>query len=553
MNLDRNTSAKQPDTRYLFWPLRSYILNISCTNIMEEKDHRHQYDHYHVADVVRIAATKTRHKESMGSKAEAKIRLPSQATEAGSEREAVSTGASVDAEDGGMPLSAHGGSIPDGGAKAWIQILGSFFVLFATWGLVNSFGVYQTYYEGHTQFWPSSSSPSSSSSSSAISWIGSLQGAILMLLGPVSGPLYDAGYFLPLITSGLSLIVIGMLMTSFSSAYWHILLAQGVCVGIGCGLAFLPATAVLAQYFARKRVVAMGMASVGSPIAGMVFPVIFTKIEAAIRGKEEEENKAFQWATRVIAFILLAACILPVACMRTRLPPTPKAQRRGMLDLSAFKDKTFVVFVASCFLLFLGLYVPFFYIQLFGVTRGIAVSSDGADGRRGFDSAYLVTLLNAGSIAGRLVPNYLADRYGALNAFLAVALGAAVCVCAWLSISTIGSVVVFALFYGAFSGGVVSLMPAVVANTLSPDPGRIGVRLGMLCAVSGTAVLVGTPVAGAIVEGHTNKDWDRMIGYAAATLVMGTLLCWFTRFLVWRRDKNRADVWYGSRRRWWIA
>ena len=40
-------------------------------------------------------------------------------------------------------------SIPDGGLVAWLQVLGSFMIFFNTWGVVNSFGVYQTYYENN--------------------------------------------------------------------------------------------------------------------------------------------------------------------------------------------------------------------------------------------------------------------------------------------------------------------------------------------------------------------------------------------------------------------
>lgn len=36
---------------------------------------------------------------------------------------------------------------PDGGLIAWIQVLGAFLVNLNNWGLVNSFGVYQAYYE----------------------------------------------------------------------------------------------------------------------------------------------------------------------------------------------------------------------------------------------------------------------------------------------------------------------------------------------------------------------------------------------------------------------
>ena len=63
--------------------------------------------------------------------------------------------------------------IPDGGLQAWLQVFGSWAILVATWGLVNSYGVFQAYYE--TKLLPDQSS-------SSISWIGSLQGALLFLV-----------------------------------------------------------------------------------------------------------------------------------------------------------------------------------------------------------------------------------------------------------------------------------------------------------------------------------------------------------------------------------
>jgi hypothetical protein len=38
-------------------------------------------------------------------------------------------------------------SVPNGGLKAWLQVLGGFFVLFNTWGILNTFGAYQLYGE----------------------------------------------------------------------------------------------------------------------------------------------------------------------------------------------------------------------------------------------------------------------------------------------------------------------------------------------------------------------------------------------------------------------
>ncbi|KAF9876948.1 MFS monocarboxylate [Colletotrichum karsti] len=383
------------------------------------------------------------------------------------------------------------GPVPDGGLEAWLQVLGSWVVLAATWGLVNTFGVYQTYYEQTLNATPS-----------AISWIGSLQGALLMMVGPISGPLYDAGYFRELLWVGLFLILFGQFMTSLCTTYWQVLLAQGVCIGLGCGLTFLPSTAILSQYFLKRRSFVIGIAATGSPIAGMVFPIIFGRLEPKI---------GFGWATRIMGFILLALSVIPAVSMHTRLPPS--GHKRSLVDKTALRDPAFMLVMLGSFCGFLSMYVAFFYIQLFANTHDIGTTSF---------SAYFVTLLSAGSIPGRVIPNYLADKIGALYIQIFLAAGAAVMMLAWLGINNMAGLIVFAIIYGLFSGGMVSIAPSVIVS-LSPDLGRVGTRMGMMFFTSSISILVGTPIAGAILGEYSEHEWQAMIGYGAAALTAGSI------------------------------
>jgi MFS family permease len=104
---------------------------------------------------------------------------------------------------------------------------------------MNTFGVFQTYYETLLP----------NSSPSAISWIGSLQDFLLRFVGVITGPLYDIGYFRTSIATGTFLVVFGTMMTSLGTQYWHFLLAQGFCVGLGAGCVFMPSVGVIPQYF----------------------------------------------------------------------------------------------------------------------------------------------------------------------------------------------------------------------------------------------------------------------------------------------------------------
>lgn len=396
------------------------------------------------------------------------------------------------------------GEIPDGGTQAWLQVLGSWVVLVATWGLVNTFGVYQTYYETELK---------GAGSASNISWIGSLQAALLLFIGVISGPLYDAGYFRHLIVVGLFLIIFGQFMTSLCTVYWQVLLAQGICIGLGMGLTFLPSTAILSQYFSRRRSLVIGIASSGSPLAGIVFPIIFSRLEPVV---------GFGWATRVIAFVLLALSAVPVAFMRTRVLPSGK---RSLVDRTAFKDLPFMIFAAANLFAFLGLYVPFFYSQLWAVLHRIADPAW---------APYLVTLLNAGSVFGRIVPNAVADRLGSLNILTVCTAVSAILAFGWLGIHSLSGIIAFVVLYGAFSGAVVSLTPSVMV-ALSPDMGRVGARMGTSFLLAGVSILVGTPIGGAILGDFEEKRWLGTIGYCAASLTLAMIGYTMARIALYRK------------------
>lgn len=155
----------------------------------------------------------------------------------------------------------------DGGIVCWIQVIGSFAVWANTWGLVNAYGEFQTYYQQTL----------TDVSPSQISWIGSIQAFLLLVLGPISGPLYDAGYFQHMIVFGNFMVVFGLMMTSIAKEYWQIVLAQGVVCGIGFGMLFLPGAAIIPQYFVQKRAWANGIAACGSGVGGVIYPIILSR------------------------------------------------------------------------------------------------------------------------------------------------------------------------------------------------------------------------------------------------------------------------------------
>ena len=160
---------------------------------------------------------------------------------------------------------------PDGGLHAWLKVFGGFMIYINIWfvhcqpsssililmmdrGFTLTYGAFQSYYK---------TTLLSDSSPSAISWIGTVQAWLLIVVGVLSGPLFDLGYFRSMLLVGNFLVVFGIMMLSLSTTYWQVFLSQGLCMGLGAGLLYIPSLALVGVWFSKKRALAMGIVMSG--------------------------------------------------------------------------------------------------------------------------------------------------------------------------------------------------------------------------------------------------------------------------------------------------
>lgn len=101
---------------------------------------------------------------------------------------------------------------------------------------------------------------------SAISWIGTIQSWFLITTGVISGPLFDLGWFRPMLFAGNALIIFGLFMLSISRSYATVFVSQGICIGLGIGLLFVPSMALLGLSFNRKLSLAQGIVTCGNAV-----------------------------------------------------------------------------------------------------------------------------------------------------------------------------------------------------------------------------------------------------------------------------------------------
>ena len=236
--------------------------------------------------------------------------------------------------------STHLEQPPDGGLVAWSQVLAGHLVAFNSWGYVNSFGLFQAYYTSTL-----------GQSQSAISWVGGIQICLMMLIGTFSGRALDAGYYQYVAIPGLALQILGIFMTSLCTRYWQLLLAQGICQGVGSGLVFTPTMALVSTYFSTKRSVAVCGMSSGTATGGIVFPII---------ARQLLDKVGIGLTVRVMGFVFIANSAIALALIR----PRRMVRKEGpIVEVRSFLDPWYSLFSLGMFLVVLGLYFAYYYVS----------------------------------------------------------------------------------------------------------------------------------------------------------------------------------------------
>ncbi|KAH6661186.1 major facilitator superfamily transporter [Truncatella angustata] len=353
----------------------------------------------------------------------------------------------------------------DGGSIAWLQVLASWLLYANTWGLTNSFGVFQNHY---TTVMLSSSTPL------AISWIGSLQTFLTMATGLFAGVVLDSGHLRSAMLVGISLQVLGMLMTSISSEYWHFVIAQGLCVGLGSGILSIVSLVILPLYWRKRKMTAGGIAATGSGLAGVLYPIMLRRLFHEV---------GFPWAVRCLALLMLAMDVLAFLAIR---PKTPERPSGPLFRLHFLKDKNYALWVICFAFLVAAVYTPYFYDASFALSIGIDEQM----------AIYALSIMNASTLIGRLPPALLADRFGPINVLAPCTIGTIAILFSWLAVKSLPGLIITGALFCFVTGGMVSLMPLTVTN-LTEDAAEYGTRIGMAYTIASIGALLGNPIAGA--------------------------------------------------------
>jgi MFS family permease len=316
----------------------------------------------------------------------------------------------------------------------------------------------------------------------------------------------DINFCQVIIIPATLLFSLATLLTSLCKRYYEFILCQGVFGGLTMGLCYSPAIAVVGHYFHRKRPLVMGICASGSALAGIILPIILDQLF-------NHTTLGFGWSQRIIGFIFLGFSL--VACVT--IYPGVEPRKGKYLLPEAFKKPAYSFQVIGLFLIFWGLFEPFFYLPTYAEQHGTSVSL----------SFHLITILNAGSFIGRIAAGGLGLKIGQFNVLSFSSMVCAVLILSWIRITSSAGLIVFAVLYGFFSGAVISTMISTIPQIAS-HPSQIGTYIGMMSGIVSVAALIGAPITGAMISRY--HDYKQATIFSGVIALVGSCFTLAARF-----------------------
>lgn len=371
---------------------------------------------------------------------------------------------------------------PDGGTRAWLVMLGSFFCNGILFGVINSYGVL------YTEILSNLLKAGVTEASSKAALVGSLTIGTTFCVSPIAGILTDKIGLRRTTLIGGVLAALGMFLSSFITNNVEALyVTYGIMYGLGAALAYTPSLAILGHYFHKYLGFVNGIVTAGSSVFTVVMPFV---IEEVVR------SSGLNHTLWVLA--ALAACIMLCAMLFKPLPSRVKPKQKmltfkGMINVSIWKNKRYVIWASVIPIALFGYFVPYVHMKKF-----VEETFPNSDGK------LPVVCIGITSGIGRLIFGYIADlpRIDRVMlqqlSFLAIGLSTMFLpFCKsfpWLLVIT--------LVMGLFDGCFIALLGPIAFDICGQDGATqaIGFLLG-LCSIPLT---FGPPIAGMIYD-HTGS------------------------------------------------
>ncbi|CAO3688253.1 unnamed protein product [Umbelopsis ramanniana] len=340
-------------------------------------------------------------------------------------------------------------------------------------------------------------------SSVELTFVGTLMYVSLNLVSPAVHVLKSMYGPKIVLAAGTAVLSLSLILAAFSTQIWHLYLTQGIMYGIGGSLMYTTAMGIAPQWFDKRRGLALGVATSGSGIGGLIMPFIMSPLL---------ETLGAPWCYRILGFIALAVGLFASIFIEERYPHQQRKKFSELMNFAILKEPNFAIWNIACDLCLLGYLVPFYLMPTYAQDYGLSASQ----------GANLVSVLSAFNFIGRVLSGFYADYIGRLNAdILCMTVSGLACGLLWVFATNYGILIAFCVIYGLFCGAYFALLAPVTAliTGIERFPGGFSLFL-VLNAVG----FFGAPIAGAVQTASNSTGYLATQLFTTVTFLLGALL-----------------------------
>ncbi|KAJ9053358.1 hypothetical protein DSO57_1024874 [Entomophthora muscae] len=314
--------------------------------------------------------------------------------------------------------------VPADVGYAWVIALASFIMQVCASGSMSGFGVFMEYYSN--EIFPEENK-------SNVAMIGNLAPTVIGIASVVTGQLCQNFGVRFCIILGALFMAAGHVLASFGTEVWHFALTQGVMVGLGGALLYVPANVIVTEWFQKKHGLAAGIGAAGAGLGGVAFSQMNSRML---------EKIGYECTLRLNGLLIFSALLLSALMIRRRETKPTENQAAGFHS-SLILNGRFFWYAISCLCGGTVYLIPLYYINSHATSMGLSRIEGG----------YASSAINFGSGVGRIGMGFLGDKIGYMRCYLlAIALTTVTSVI-WRFSTSFTMLMVFGILYGIPSGG----------------------------------------------------------------------------------------------------
>ncbi|KAI8140150.1 major facilitator superfamily domain-containing protein [Fennellomyces sp. T-0311] len=305
-----------------------------------------------------------------------------------------------------------------------------------------------------------------------------------------------------------ALYCVGMVSAGFARQIWQLYLSLGICCGMAASIFWSVSYRVTAQWFTKRRGLAMGIISSGTGASGLIMPFVMSAINSSL-------NTFWIFHILAIAFIVLDTN----TCILVRENPVEKQRQKSskmpIINWRVLKNHNFLIWVAACIPQALVTQLPFQIVPAYAIYFG----------QTEFRASTLISIMAAINIIGRILQGYVADIIGNLNTLI---LSSIMCALGsffiWTFAFSYEVLLAYVIISGIFSGAFYVVAAPTVACIVGMEDLPSG---NTLLWVMTSPALFGPSIASVIeanTAGRPFLTYQLLVGLAFTISILITLI-----------------------------